>query len=50
MTITEQDLINLREQIQGDLMCVLNRVDIDTVDRACGAVVDRINNLIWDNE
>lgn len=42
MKLTEQDLIDQCELIQDDLMCVLNGVASEILDRVCSVIVDRI--------
>lgn len=44
--ITRQDLLDLRELIQDDLMCVLDGLDDEVVTQACQVVVDRVEPLI----
>lgn len=45
--ITKQDLLDLRELIQDDLICVLDGQEDRLVDNACQVVVDRMKPL-WD--
>ena len=45
MNITEQQLVELREQIQEDLLCLLDGFDEELQEKACQIVVDNVNNL-----
>ncbi len=45
MNITKQDLADQRELIQDDLMCVLDGLDQEILDRVCQVIVDRIRIL-----
>lgn len=44
--ITEQDLLNTREQIQEDIDCVLDGENVDMVNACCQVIIDRFADLI----
>jgi hypothetical protein len=46
MALTKQDLLDQRESIQNDLICLLDGQADVIVDRACQIIVDRMNILI----
>lgn len=43
--ITKLDLLQIREQIQDELMCILDGAEQEQIDAACQVVVNNINNL-----
>lgn len=43
--LIEQDLKDQCEQIQQDLLCVLDGMDVSTLDNVCQIIVDRIEIL-----
>ena len=45
MNITKQDLADQRELIQDDLMCILDGLDQQVLDRVCQVIIDRIKIL-----
>jgi hypothetical protein len=44
--ITQGDLLSLREQLQEDLICLLDRLPDSMQTQACQIVVDRMQPLI----
>jgi hypothetical protein len=44
--LTEQDLLDQREQIQNDLICILEGIDQKILDNVCQVIVDRFKILI----
>jgi hypothetical protein len=45
VNITKQDLADQRELIQDDLMCILDGLDEEMLDRVCQVIFDRIGIL-----
>ena len=41
-----EDIVELREQIQSDLCCILDGVDDTLLDAVCNAVADRCSGMI----
>ena len=39
-------LIDLREQLQEDMMCILDGLDDELVNRVCDSIVERVNEAI----
>jgi hypothetical protein len=44
--ITKQDLLELREQLQEDCLCVLDGIKNDTISNICQTIVDRLKPLL----
>jgi len=44
--ITKQDLLETREQIQEDLMCLLDAWGEQTISDSCQIIVDRFSPLL----
>jgi hypothetical protein len=44
--VTKNDLENQREAIQDDLICVLDGLDQEFIDRTCDMIVQRFDILI----
>ncbi len=44
--LTAKDIIEQREQIQEDLLCILEGIDEDILENVCQVIVDRLNILI----
>lgn len=44
--VTREDIVLQREQCQEDVLCVLDGLEDDVLDRVCQVIVDRFNVLL----
>ena len=44
--ILRQVILEQREQMQEDLMCILDGLDNDIIDNVCQVIVDRCNIIL----
>ena len=46
--ITEKDILEVREQMQEDIMCAMDGQPTEVVDALCQIVVDNMSGLLAD--